>query len=68
MLAHWIAEQLDAWGAPRWIAAHTLASVLSVTALTCLHIVLGEMVPKALALQQAERTAVGVAPLMLARA
>jgi CBS domain containing-hemolysin-like protein len=66
MLAEWIAEQLEAWGAARWIAAHTAASVLAIAALTYLHIVLGEMVPKALALQQAERTALAVTPLMLA--
>ena len=65
MLAEWIAHQLEAWGAARWVAAHTAASVLAIAALTYLHIVLGEMVPKALALQQAGRTALVVTPFML---
>jgi CBS domain containing-hemolysin-like protein len=64
VLAHWIAGQLEGWGGERWIAAHTLASILSVTVLTYFHIVLGEMVPKSLALQQAHRTVLWIAPLM----
>ena len=38
----------------RWIAAHAIASVIAVAVLTYLHIVIGEMVPKALALQRAD--------------
>lgn len=65
MLAEWLAYQLEAWGAARWIAAHALASVLAIAILTYFHIVVGEMVPKALALQYAERTALRVTPPML---
>jgi len=66
-LAHWIGEQLDAWDdLPAWIAAHTLASILAISAMTYLHIVIGEMVPKSLALSHAEGSALRITPLMLA--
>jgi CBS domain containing-hemolysin-like protein len=64
LLAEWLAERLDMLGAARWIAAHTLGSVLAVTILTYLHIVIGEMVPKSIALQHAERTVLWIAPVM----
>jgi CBS domain containing-hemolysin-like protein len=65
-LAVWIAEQLEGWGGERWIAAHTIASIAAISVLTYFHIVVGEMVPKSLALQQPGRTARAVAPLMRA--
>ncbi|GAB4242610.1 MAG: hemolysin family protein [Thermoleophilia bacterium] len=63
-LAEWFAAGLDSLGAGRWIAAHSLASVLAVSVLTYFHIVLGEMVPKSLALQSAEKTALWISPPM----
>jgi len=65
-MAHWIAGQLDAWDSiPTWIAAHTLATIIAISVMTYLHVVLGEMVPKSLALQHAEGTAMRVTPVML---
>ena len=65
VLADWIAVRLEALEKARWIAAHALASVIAIGFLTYLHIVLGEMVPKALALQRAARTVLYVTPLIL---
>ena len=42
-------------GSREWLISHGVASVLAVAILTYFHIVVGEMVPKSLALQQAER-------------
>ena len=55
-IAAWLEPRLALSPVQNVIAAHTLASVLAVAALTYLHIFLGEMVPKALALSEAERT------------
>ena len=41
-------------------AAHTVAVVISFVIITALHIVLGELAPKSLALQRSERTALAV--------
>lgn len=49
-----------------WLTAHGLASLLSLTVLTYLHIVIGEVVPKALALQQPATMILAIAPLMRA--
>jgi CBS domain containing-hemolysin-like protein len=48
-----------------WLGAHGAASVIAVAILTYFHIVLGEMVPKSLALQSAERMALYITPPML---
>ena len=67
-LAIWIAEQLEVggWGGERWIAAHSIASVLAIGVLTYFHIVVGEMVPKALALSHPGRTSLRVVHIMRA--
>ena len=65
---HALAEWFSAWLAPlegRWIAAHALASVIAIAILTYLHIVIGEMVPKAIALQRADRAVLYISPVIL---
>jgi CBS domain containing-hemolysin-like protein len=54
--AAWLEPRLALPAVERMIAAHTLASVLAITALTYFHILLGEMLPKAIAIAHAERT------------
>jgi len=56
-LAAWLEPRLALPSLTGFIAAHTLASILAVSALTYLHIFIGEMMPKAFALAHAEGTA-----------
>ena len=65
VLATWIAAGLEPLGTSRWIAAHTVAGLLSIAILTVLHIVIGEMVPKSMALQNPERAILWLAPLVM---
>lgn len=66
-LAHLI-EPLFVWigGAAAEDIAHTLAIAISFLLITALHIILGELVPKSIALQRSERTSLFVSrPLLL---
>jgi CBS domain containing-hemolysin-like protein len=63
-LAVWIEAALAPFGENRWVTVHSLASVGAVALLTYVHIVIGEMVPKALALQRAQRTVLWVSPVI----
>jgi CBS domain containing-hemolysin-like protein len=65
VLAEWLIHEFQAFGWGAWAAAHTIASVISIAILTYFHIVVGEMIPKSLALQSAERTALWITPVML---
>jgi len=57
-LAAWAEDHLQPYvGDASWITAHTLATISAIASLTYLHIFLGEMIPKALALGHAEATA-----------
>ncbi len=64
LLAAWIAGHLEALGGARWAAAHGIASAIAITVLTYFHIVIGEMVPKSLALQEPQRTVLAIAPIL----
>lgn len=66
MLAEWIAGGLHGLGGLRTALAHTLASIIAVAILTYFHIVVGEMIPKSIALGYADRAAIWVTPPMLA--
>ncbi len=46
------------------VYAHGLAIAIAFTLITCLHVILGELVPKSLALQKAEQVALAVAAPM----
>jgi CBS domain containing-hemolysin-like protein len=65
VLADGIYALLDMPGMPAVIVSHGAASVIAVAILTYFHIVIGEMVPKSLALQQAEHLAVWITPPMI---
>jgi CBS domain containing-hemolysin-like protein len=61
LLAEWLVARLEVLGTIRWIGAHTVASIIAVAFLTYLHVVLGEMVPKSLALQSPAKVAMAIA-------
>jgi CBS domain containing-hemolysin-like protein len=46
------------------VYAHTIALVIAFSLITCLHVILGELVPKSLALQRGEQVALAVAAPM----
>jgi CBS domain containing-hemolysin-like protein len=64
VLADWLYELLGGHGLPQLFASHGLASTLAVVVLTYFHIVIGEMIPKSLALQRAEQLAMWITPPM----
>lgn len=63
-IADRLAPALEAVGLGQWISVHLISSVIAVALLTYLHIVIGEMIPKSLALQHAQKSALWITPLM----
>ncbi len=48
-----------------WIAAHTLATILAFTLITFMHVILGELAPKAIALERPDTVSLWVARPLL---
>ena len=65
VVADWLRERLGHGDVASWLVAHGFASILAVAILTYFHVVIGEMIPKSLALQSAERMALAITPVML---
>lgn len=63
-VAEWLYEPLEHLGVISTAAAHTIATIVSVAFLTYLHVVLGEMIPKSIALQAATTAAVQLSTAM----
>ena len=53
---YWLTPLIQNWGAPLWLA-DAVGFVLALAVVTFLHLVIGEMAPKSLALAHPERTA-----------
>ncbi len=64
VFAEWLYAALNRPGWLSFATARTIASALGVICLTCLHVVLGEMAPKSLALQGADATAAQLSGFM----
>ncbi|TSA79393.1 HlyC/CorC family transporter [Deinococcus detaillensis] len=62
-LAGWLYAPFERLGLGEG-AAHSAGAVISLLAITFMHIVFGEMIPKGLALQLPESTSLSVSPLM----
>jgi CBS domain containing-hemolysin-like protein len=65
-LAEWFEQLLRDTGGPTWLMSHGAAVGIAVLLLSYLHIVLGEMVPKAIALADPLKAALRLAALMRA--
>lgn len=66
VLAEWLYEKAGHLGPlPARLFSHAVASGVAIAVLTYFHIVVGEMVPKSLALQHAERMVLWITPPVL---
>ena len=62
-VAGWMYGPFEGWGLSN-AAAHTVGFIIALSGITYLHVVFGEMIPKALALQAPEQVALRVNPVM----
>ena len=62
-VAHWLYDPLETVGIPE-TASHTVGFMVALSAITYMHVVFGEMIPKALALQAPENVSMKLNPLM----
>lgn len=62
-IAHWLYDPFESLGLSEG-AAHTVGFLVALSIITYLHVVFGEMIPKALALASPEGTSLKVNPLM----
>lgn len=65
-IAGWLYGPLEHWFGLSESVAHTIATVLVLSIITYLHVVIGEMIPKAMALHAPENVAVAIMPAMRA--
>jgi CBS domain containing-hemolysin-like protein len=65
VFAEWLVPPLEHLEWVGYTAAHTVATILSVSFLTYLHVVFGEMIPKSLALQSASSAAIYLSSIMV---
>lgn len=63
-VAEWLLGPLEQWVRLNEATAHAVAVVVAIGLLTFAHVVVGEMVPKSIALQYAERTVLGISGIM----
>ncbi len=63
LVAHWLEVPFAALGIPAWLL-HPLALVLALAIVVYFHMVLGEMVPKNLALAGPDRAALALGPVL----
>ena len=63
-IAHLLEGPLHDWFGLEGAIVHTISFILALTVITYLHVVVGEMVPKSLALQNAEGTVLSLATPM----
>ncbi len=60
-IAHLLEKPLHDWFGIEGATAHTISFIIGLSLITYLHVVIGEMIPKSLALQFAERTVFALA-------